>query len=446
MSVNKSKKKTKANRVQLDKHKVPALLEAERKKTIRRDLLKGLACIVFVLAVKLALEHTATGKQFELVGYNLLQDHLVRQSVPVQIVDISALPASKQFIDGKVYEATSREALTKIIDAIAEQDPAAIGIDIDFSPDKSYVTPRDPDFFQYCLDKGVPIFLGVDRTHLLPPKVWLNLEKYEVLGASIIVPQEGTKRMPRRIQTGPNFAPGKTMGSALATVFGESYCTLANKLQQVGLAEQVSKKELGHGGSVEEFLVDYSPLKGLIDNRIVINNPNSISVPEHAFRNKIVLIGEATPGIGPDAFVVSNSTESVRGVYIHACAAYTLAVAPLYELNWKGRVAIDLALSLSILLPLTIIRLRFALEPQRVATERLQTILTVLVVIAAFTFGVVFVSLTCIMWSDFVLALGAISFHPSISRRLEALGTRIRRFGPSTLRHLILEQDEEERK
>jgi hypothetical protein len=400
---------------------------------------------MLVLGVKVGIEHTVVGKQFELLGYNWLQRELSRPSVPVQIVDISDLPISKTTIDGKAYEATSREALTKIIDVIAEQDPAAIGIDLDFSPDQGYVTPRDPDFFQYCLDRGVPIFLGVDRTHLLPPKVWLNLEQYEKLGASIVVPEEGTKRMPGWIQSSPNFAPGKTMSAALASGFGESHCAIGDLLQRAGLAEQVSKKELGRGGSVGEFLVDYGPLETLIDNRTVIKNPDSISVTERVFRNKIVLIGDATPGApgeGPDNFVVDGFPKPVRGVYIHACAAYTLAVAPLYELKWQGRVTIDVALSLGILVVITVIRLKFASESRRVATDWLQTLLTAFVVLAAFALGVLFVSLTCTIWSDFVLALGAIVVHPPIARRMENLGKHIGSI-PSMFRRLVLEEDEE---
>ena len=122
-------------------------------------------CIILLLALKLGFEHTGLGKQFEVLGYNFLQRQLLRESVPVQVVDISDMPISETNIDGKIYEATSRDSLRKIIDAIAAQDAAAIGIDLDFSPDRGYVTPRDPDFFQYCLDRGGAYFSGKVGAH-----------------------------------------------------------------------------------------------------------------------------------------------------------------------------------------------------------------------------------------------------------------------------------------
>jgi|ERR1700686_1015501 len=441
--MKKAKKKAKRTTAQSSTKNAPVLSVGDRKKEILRDLLKGALFVVLVLAVKLGVEHTTPGKQIELLGYNTLQHQLSSQSVPVQVVDISELPASEITIDGVAYKATSRETLTKIIDAIAEQEPEAIGVDLDFSPDNNgYITPSDPDFFKYCLDRGLPIFLGIQRTQILPPDAWLNSEQYEKLAASITIPRQDTKKMPSWIQSGTNFKPGRTMSAALARAFGESHCILGNLLQRMGLAEQISRKEIGHGGSVGEFLVDYSPLNTLIESRTIAKSADAIRVQKQTLRNKIILIGDATPGSGRDAFVVSDRTESVPGVYVHACAAYTLAVAPLYELKWQGRVAIDALLSVSILLMITGIRLRFAAGPYRVATDRLQGTFTTLIVFAAVVFGVLFVRLTCVMWSDFILALGAIVLHPSIARRMENLWMFIRR----VIRGLVLEQGEGVRK
>lgn len=418
----------------------------DRKKKILRDLVRGVLFIILVLIIKLGVEHTSLGKRLELLGFNILQGQRSSQFVPVEMVDISEVPVSEETIDGITYQATSRKTLTEIIDALAEQEPTAIGVDLDFSPDDSgYITPRDPEFFQYCLERGLPIFLGIGRTQGLPPAAWLNREEYAGLAASITIPRHDTKKMPGWIQSGPSFKPGKTMGAALAGAFGESHCAMGSLLQRMGLAEQVTTKEIGKSGSVAEFLVDYSPLEKLVDNRTVAKSADAIRA-RRVFRNKIVLIGDATPGNSPDAFVISDRTEPVPGAYVHASAAYTLAVAPLYELKWQGRVAIDVSLALSILLMITGIRLRFAGEPGKVATERLEGLFTLVIVFAAVVVGLLFVRLTCVMWSDFILALGAIVLHPSIARWLENFGRFIRGAARSFIRRLVLEQDEGNRK
>src|SRR5207248_1354889 len=108
-----------------------------RGREILYDLLKGLLLIAFVLALKLAVEQTALGKQLELAGYNLLQLRLSAERVPVTVVDTSDLKPQTYNIAGQTGTATPREPLRKMIEAITEQKPKAIGVDIDFSPDEN---------------------------------------------------------------------------------------------------------------------------------------------------------------------------------------------------------------------------------------------------------------------------------------------------------------------
>jgi CHASE2 domain-containing sensor protein len=420
-----------------------------RDSRILRDFLKGLLFITLILAAKVAFEHTEPGRQLELAGYVYLQRHLAADDVPVQILDISDLGVTEIHSNGRVYRATSRDALQKLIQAIVDQGPRAIGIDIDFSPDANgYLTPDDPEFFQFCLDSDVPILLGVYRTQVLPPEAWLGEQRFEPLGASIIIPNEDTRKLPLTIRTSPQFEPGRAMGAALGNVFGEARCRIGEFLQQTGVAQRQWNTELGVGGEIVEFPVDYSALDELKRNKTLrTTSPDLVREQGSRFHNKIVLIGRAATGEAKDTFFVAGQTQPISGVYIHASAAYTIAKAPLYELKWKSRLVIDAIMSGGILLVVIGIRLRFRKSASvRISTSKVQTLLTVIVVGVAIITGVVLVRVTCVLWTDFILALGAVVLHPAIEHRLSNLWEFTKRTVPGFLRRLISENDEEVRK
>ena len=181
---------------------------------IWRDLLKGLFFIALVLIIETGVEWTTFGKQLKLMSYNLLQLQLSSDRVPITIVDISDLEPQVFNLEGRSGKATPRDSLRQMIEAIADQEPRAIGVDIDFSPDDDgYIHPRDPEFFQYCLDvskrKGVPVFLGIRRTISRPPSEWLGSEKYRGLAANILIPKD-SKRMVNVIKVGDELRPGAT--------------------------------------------------------------------------------------------------------------------------------------------------------------------------------------------------------------------------------------------
>ena len=416
---------------------------------ILRDFLRGLLFIALILAAKVAFEHTEPGRQVELAGYVCLQRLLAADDVPVQILDISDLGVPETRSNGRVYRATSRDTLKKLIEAIVDQGPRAIGIDIDFSPDANgYLTPDDPEFFQFCLDNDVPILLGIYRTHGLPPEAWLVEQRFEPLSASIIIPHEDTRKLPLTIRTSPQFKPGRAMGAALGNVFGEAQCRVGESIHQMGLAERQSNKDLGVGGKIVEFPVDYSALDELMRNKTLrTTSPELIREQGSRFRNKIVLIGRAAIGEAKDTFTVAGQTQPIPGVYVHASAAYTIAKGPLYELNWTSRLVIDAIMAAGILSVVIGIRLRFRKSASvRISPSKLQTLLTVIVVGVAIIIGVIMVRITCVLWSDFVLALGVVILHPAIEHRLSNVWKFIKNTVPGVSRRLISESDEEVRK
>jgi CHASE2 domain-containing sensor protein len=447
--MKKRKKKNSPSPVkpQTDQHSSGPSVE-HKDSGILCDFLKGLLFIALILAAKVALEHTEVGEQLELGGYVYLQRHLAADAVPVQILDISDLEVSETRSNGRVYRATSRDTLKKLLQAIIDQGPRVIGVDIDFSPDANgYLTPGDQEFFQFCLDSEVPILLGVYRTQVLPPEVWLVEPRFEPLGASIIIPDD-TRKLPKSIRTSPQFKPGRAIGAALGLISGESRCRVGGFLEQMGLAERQLNKELGVGGEIVEFPVDYSALDELMRNKTLrTTNPGLVKETGSRFHNKIVLIGKAAIGEAKDTFPVAGQTKPIPGVYIHASGAYTIAKAPIYELKWKSRLAIDVIMAGGILLVGLGMRLKFRKSDLvRISTSKLQTFLTVVVVVIAIIIGVVLVRITCVLWSDFILALGVVVLHPSIEHRLSGMWRFMKRTVPRSVQKLITENDREVRK
>lgn len=210
-----------------------------------------------------------------------MQRQLSPNEPPIQIIDITDLKVvSYKWPNGEVVEATPRDKLEELIRAIAEQEPKAIGVAIDFSPDaKGYITPVDEDFFEFCMSQQVPVFLGVSRTANigLPPEVWLGSEKYESLAVSTVIPKKGIEKMPSVVQAHEDYEESRTMSSALADTYGQIHCKGAEVLQHWGLAEQFAEHKIKEG-KVKEFVVDYSPLQTFIDNRLKSEPPtNTVS-------------------------------------------------------------------------------------------------------------------------------------------------------------------------
>ena len=133
----------------------------ERRRRIALDLGVGLLLTLALLLVKLFFETTTPGKLLDGMLYCWIQTRLSvdEQKLPVAVVDISKLDS-----DARPGRLTPRAQLERLIDAIVKQEPAAIGIDIDFSPlDEGWTARSGPQFFDYVRQLSVPVYLGVDR-------------------------------------------------------------------------------------------------------------------------------------------------------------------------------------------------------------------------------------------------------------------------------------------
>lgn len=403
-------------------------------------------------------EPTTLGRWTEFQANRLLHWEIrPAESVPIVVVDISHLPGGK-------YNATSRRDLLALVRAIAAEKPAAIAVDIDFSPLDGALNKEDKKFFfEECLKisrgaiengsgaSAVPIFLGVGRTWNESPDQWLSDRsfhggKYQDLAASIVVHPDDTRRMPRWFK--PKISGMhkhlRSIGEALAVEYVKVQGTRlpAPTGLFAGLLKTIPSNPDDHirdrlGGEVEEgepkvglSLVNYVEI-GRIGEQYTLRNLNAEDVPSEArrvtIRGKMVVIGDS---LVEDTFALHSPVLPVRGVLLHACAAYTFAAAPLFEFNDRVRFGLDVALSA--LLLYLFYRLH-ALEEKRHHLWRSGVHAFILFLVLVL--GWLLVHFESLLWLDFIVIWFALAIHPYAEDGLEALSEKMKslwkRFRPS---------------
>ncbi len=410
------------------------------------------------------LEFTPIGRWLEFEAYDLLRAALPafeREPLPIVVVDISELPS---YVD----RPTSRQMLQQLLEKIADGEPAAIGIDIDFSPFANKRPSReDGEFFEFCTDIAqgkrpdgrqatpVPVVLGIDRMCFRSPEFWLGYRQYKGLAATISVRPKDTRRIPRWI-TGAVYGPPEprpsskegegSHGSAVKGEKAEAHVgtrrlpsmsealaeAYAHKLPapnhfawllETMPADPANEHGLQVGGEEEEIdapslegfryglsLVNYSKLEELRREKIVVNMQQGKPVICGNFKGKMVLLGDAELS---DIFTIPGPVEPIRGVFLHACGAYTFTRQPLYVFRPVVRTMLDIVLSLFLVVFLS--RLDTLDEKERTRRQRQRLVGVLLLVLAA---GFALVRLSGIVWLDFIAIVVALALHPTVEHRL----------------------------
>ena len=402
---------------------------------ILRDVLIGFILTLFMIGVKIIVEHKY-GEGILLTTYDFLQTFLSDDSNSVVVVDISNLPSPQVTSDRPL---TDRKKLQELVKFIAEQNipPRAIGIDIDFSPVYGIVssTPEflgkddDIDFFNLCLElrkKGVPVFLGLGKSYDKESDKWLVRSEYQYLAAHTFLQVEHNKYYWYSIKTHENSQKLKSFSSSLADEYGNLTQQPPNWLQNYHLAEFVTEEEIGEKENekieIEKFLINFAPIEKLVDERIqAVKADGEIDFPKlqeekEKMAGKIVIIGigDENSKKGSDVSVAGFRRKGYKPVYVQASAVYTLTEKPLYELTFWGHLLIDILLSISIIGFVALWRLYYVIvkkSDKAIHSHKLPKRITIVTLLVALIVGVLFINLTQIMWVDFVLVIIALLLH-----------------------------------
>jgi CHASE2 domain-containing sensor protein len=390
----------------------------------------SMAFTVILLLTNTWLERKDFGERVESMTYDLLQNRLsapasIKDS-PVIVLDISRIEM-RPTLGPQPGFVTDREPLKNIVVELLKDSPKAIGLDVDFSPDShGYAHPDDPGLFNSWLaSKNVPIFVGVNSSLSLGAQKWLIEPDYIRLAACVVVPNpekgQATRYMPEFIKVDYPDAPlggveetCPSMGVALAKATVKPAPTWARWFVETFRLKSVNRFRNS------EFLVDFSPLQLLRDSAPEVLNPSDI--PADLVKDKIVLLGRTKNTT--DTFTVPGKPEEpYAGVFLHACAVYTLKNGPLYRLKDYVRYSLDLIISLAIFGPLLWFRLRqFKQGKEVIIGHRVPSYASLFAAVIVCVVAVYFVNRTHLMWDDFILVALVQVVHTPIENNTVEFG------------------------
>jgi CHASE2 domain-containing sensor protein len=386
----------------------------------------GLTVTVVLMAATMAAEHTHWGSKGEKWAFEWFQELLSEfdRDLPVKVIDTSTIPSGK-------YGQTSRSELLQAIEAVVAQHPAAVGVDIDVSPEGDhYVDDNDPQFFDRVLElkrkSKVPIFLGVFRSLGSDRTRWLGHPKYAELAAALIGADE--IRQPIWVR-GQQSEEMPTLGTAVASNYEPSMGELAAFFRPIialftinprrGIEQQPNGQM-----SVGVSLINYSKLDQLETNSLDGADVKSITDASQKLENKMVFLGNVKSGTYADPFNVPDYPQPKPGVLVLACVAYTLGAQPRYELKLLSQIALDLLVSIVVLL---LAEHAHSLYVNKVEGPRFFNKVNLIIwgtVIGVIVLGVLMNSWANILWLDFPLVIGALFLHPKVEKFLKEATTK----------------------
>jgi len=371
-----------------------------------------------------------------------------RRQIPVVLVDISHLiqvrpgesageVATNHFSSMEDYY--SPTDLSNIVYRVARQHPAAIGIDIDFSPDfdLSLEAPRSKYLFlDYCSHaqaasgSPVPVFAGVYRGAAYSPRYWLGDESLTNLAAWIAI-YEGSPifRVPARLHNYSDATDLRSMGLALAESYkargGGPESRLASRLRRL-FASDYEVEDFAIGTNRLErwsYYVNFNYLPRLLNERgtkipaediLRFGGPGMAGKTDlelqELLKDKIVLIGDAEAHHNDDVSVPGESRPTA-GVYVHACGVCTLIDRPLASMRW----GIGAALALLVLVFFLCLKRRNLLSENRFHILLPYTAALSVAAIAWF-----FAISTHILWLDSISVVAALFFERDFHLLLDA--------------------------
>jgi CHASE2 domain-containing sensor protein len=345
-------------------------------------------------------------RYFENKAYELMQWRLISRGTTtrpdVLVIDTGQIPREpRNGHSGVITSFTSRVKLREVIKSLTDLHARSIGIDVDFSPENGqFMDADDPKFFQFCLDHStyVPIFLGVYRTEMESAPSWLGDDRFLHLAAFIGIIKTDRAVYWEMSKTG---FPLRGLSTAVAGKQLKEMITEENPLLNL-FVRQTS-------------IIQFRWLQRIREDVLHSIDPEDLNAEREKIAGRIILLGDANEescGSDPalwkyrDCFSVIGIHHPVKGVFLHACAASTIANnEPLFEFTSIGRICADVALALLTIGAVELVGvLRKREKPKSEHPEwKLNMIFTFMMILLVLFVSIGLVSFTRQLWVDFIL-------------------------------------------
>ena len=392
------------------------------------DGLKALAISAVLLALNWYVEQRPLGKYFNNFEYALLQQSLISEfeaarplrpkdpQMPV-VIDISSIRQDKS-------QPTDRVKLDKLIGRLREMNAAAIGVDIDFSPDDQgrFVNPKDPQFFLKWVGLD-NVRVGVFRREGDEPRRWLGRSEFETLAAGMMLPEADSNYAYHYTSRIDSTAPAVDLLEMPTALFAILHPGMGpGSVEDRHLIRTVEGGKLLLG----EYPIDYSVLDHI--QRIPYRDTEDLQQWENAIARRSVLIGDLSDT--EDLRCTAHRQEPVSGVLIHACALATLNRGLLWHVNEATNLLCDLGLIFVIIATTGFVRHIQVFTPRMSGTNAhaMEILVCGCASFAVLTVSMLFIQISHFFWPDFLWLVAGYFLHPYFGEVFGITLTGIRGF------------------
>ena len=411
-----------------------------------RRILVGLAIASVLTFLKVEFEKTETAEVLEQAVETRLQLLLAEKDEAnnVVIVDITDLDLAPSPYAGRVQ--TPRDELLAVVKSVAYTNPAAIGVDLEFEPDKNGdFSDEDKGFLRECLSltahngRHIPVFVGIYKAAVAGLDRALEQPEFAPLWAEIVIPTSERNKATHRMTTWIRLGEDRDCSSQSRPCIRSLSKSLVDCYKQIhGQPDVDPHYRLGltlslwfspfisqfrhlaneHLGA-ETFEINFGSLLRLKNTAIPAS---SLEQRKADLCDKIVLLGRVTSEEPQDHFNVPGVGGAVPGIFVHSAATNTLLQEPLFVVTYKGDFLAECVLTLIALGLLTAVE--WWLDKRAKCIDRgqepawLRRIILFALILLVGVFGV-FVDATGILWTGFLVVAITLALHDFVETYLE---------------------------
>jgi serine/threonine protein kinase len=385
-----------------------------------REASKAASIFVVVTVLRAYLEQVPVGDYFRNFEYAVLQLALRsefaatsplhrkdRHILPV-VVDISRVPFDRS-------RPTNRQMIDELIDALEDMNAAAIGVDIDFSPDDrgKFITTRDPQLFLKWRELR-NVRIGVFRREGDAPHHWLGHREFRDLAAGIMLPESDAGYAYQFSSPDLSAWPDNPNDYLLQMPAALYDITHPGRRSRIVEDPHVKRVVMQQRIRVGRYPIDYS----FRDYIPAIPYRNKVDLAQWADQidGRVVLIGDLHEA--EDSRSIPGLTEPVAGVIIHAAALATLNRGLLRYIDEKTSRWFEVALFVCVLGTLGALQYAQSTVPRlrRVDADDMEIVSAACATLVVLAMSIGFLGLTHFFWPDFLWIAVAFLLWPYVGR------------------------------